>query len=89
MKHLNLKVLGRVQGVGFRYSALRAARSYGIKGFVRNEPDGSVYMEVEGEEMNLGLFLDWCSKWNWIYCTPHITLCRSRSQFPPWLPSMI
>ncbi|MFC2113164.1 acylphosphatase [Bacteroidota bacterium] len=60
MKHLNIRVKGRVQGVGFRYSALQAARSYGINGFVRNEPDGSVYMEAEAEQVNLDLFVDWC-----------------------------
>ena len=60
MKHLNISVRGNVQGVGFRYSALKAAQSYKICGFVRNEPDGSVYIEAEGEEFNLGLFLDWC-----------------------------
>jgi len=62
MKHLNISVKGRVQGVGFRYSALRMARSYDIRGFVRNEPDGSVYMEAEGSEFNLELFLEWCRR---------------------------
>jgi acylphosphatase len=62
MKHLNIRVRGRVQGVGFRYSALRAARSFDIRGFVRNDPDGSVYIEAEGSEINLELFLDWCRK---------------------------
>ena len=62
MKHLNIQVKGWVQGVGFRYSALKAARSFDIKGFVRNEPDGSVYIEAEGKEANLGYFLDWCTK---------------------------
>lgn len=60
MKHLNISIRGHVQGVGFRYSALKAAQSYGICGFIRNEPDGSVYIEAEGEEFNLGLFMDWC-----------------------------
>ena len=60
MKHYNIRVTGRVQGVGFRYSAMRMAQSYAVTGFVRNEADGSVYIEAEGEEPNLGLFLDWC-----------------------------
>ncbi len=59
MKHLNINVRGHVQGVGFRYSALKAAQSYGICGFIRNEPDGSVYIEAEGEKFNLGLVMDW------------------------------
>lgn len=35
-------VTGRVQGVGFRYWTLEEAVRLGIKGWVRNEPDGSV-----------------------------------------------
>lgn len=41
---------GRVQGVGFRYRAMFHARDLGLTGFVRNEWDGTVYMEVQGEE---------------------------------------
>jgi acylphosphatase len=62
MRHINISVSGRVQGVGFRYAAVRIARSFGIKGFIRNEPDGSVYIEAEGEEAGIKLFLDWCRK---------------------------
>jgi len=62
MKHLNIRISGRVQGVGFRYSAMQAARSFGINGFARNEPDGSVYIEAEGAEPAIGLFEDWCRK---------------------------
>lgn len=39
---------GRVQGVGFRYQAQRYASAYGLKGWVRNEYDGSVTIEVQG-----------------------------------------
>ena len=39
---------GMVQGVGFRFTALRAARSYPVTGYVRNMPDGRVEMVVEG-----------------------------------------
>jgi len=62
VKHYNITVLGRVQGVGFRYSAMEMARAYAIRGFIRNEVDGSVYLEVEGESENLALFLEWCRK---------------------------
>ena len=41
---------GWVQGVGFRYRASHAAESYGCTGWVRNEWDGSVTMEIQGEE---------------------------------------
>ena len=41
---------GRVQGVGFRYTARYAAQSLGLTGWVRNEYDGTVTMEVQGRE---------------------------------------
>ena len=43
-------VHGVVQGVGFRYFAHRAARELGIRGWVRNRPDGSVETVAEGDE---------------------------------------
>ncbi|MEE0956814.1 MAG: acylphosphatase [Ruminococcus sp.] len=39
---------GWVQGVGFRYLARQAALKYGVSGWVRNEYDGSVSMEIQG-----------------------------------------
>lgn len=42
-------VKGRVQGVGFRYTAVDEARRGGVKGYVRNLADGSVEVLVEGE----------------------------------------
>jgi acylphosphatase len=39
---------GRVQGVGFRYQALQAARGFEVSGWVQNVPDGRVLLEVEG-----------------------------------------
>ncbi|MEX2033246.1 MAG: acylphosphatase, partial [Candidatus Colwellbacteria bacterium] len=44
MRHLRIKVLGRVQGVFFRDSVRQKAEEWGIKGFARNEPDESVYV---------------------------------------------
>lgn len=41
---------GRVQGVGFRYTAQFAAQSAGTTGWVRNEYNGSVVMEIQGSE---------------------------------------
>lgn len=41
---------GRVQGVGFRYTAKRLAQSLGVTGWVRNEYNGTVIMELQGEE---------------------------------------
>lgn len=44
---VHIVVIGLVQGVGFRYFTFKRARELGVKGFVKNLPDGSV--EVEGE----------------------------------------
>lgn len=41
---------GRVQGVGFRYTAMLMAQSLGLTGWVKNESDGTVMMEVQGRE---------------------------------------
>jgi acylphosphatase len=49
-------VNGRVQGVGFRYFALREAEALGVVGFVRNLPDGSVEVVGEGDDPVLGRF---------------------------------
>lgn len=45
-----LTFTGRVQGVGFRYRALYKAKELGLTGWVRNEWDGTVTMEVQGTE---------------------------------------
>jgi acylphosphatase len=60
MIHKNIRIFGSVQGVGFRYTARNTAASYGIKGYVKNMPDGSVYIESEGPEKNVLEFVQWC-----------------------------
>ena len=62
LKHLDIKIYGRVQGVFFRHSSRELARQLKINGFARNEPDNTVYIEAEGEENNLKKFLKWCRK---------------------------
>lgn len=62
MKHINIKIYGQVQGVFFRSSAKEGAEKLNIKGFARNENDGSVYIEAEGTSENLDKFLSWCKK---------------------------
>jgi acylphosphatase len=62
MKHLNIRVSGRVQGVFFRASTKDQADLLGVKGFVRNESNGDVYIEAEGDEIQLPKFLKWCKQ---------------------------
>ncbi len=61
-KHYIIRIHGLVQGVFFRASTQDKANQLGIKGFVRNEPDRTVYIEAEGEENNLNDFINWCWK---------------------------
>jgi acylphosphatase len=51
-------VTGRVQGVGFRFFAERAAREAGVRGWVRNAVDGSVETVAEGEEEAVTSYLE-------------------------------
>jgi len=48
---------GRVQGVGFRYSAQHVAEGYAVAGFVRNLPDGAVELMAEGSPEQVDAFL--------------------------------
>ena len=66
MKHLSIKIWGRVQGVGFRYAAQQEAQKLGVTCFARNEQDGSVFIEVEGDKEKLEKFLAWCGKGPWL-----------------------
>lgn len=59
-RHINIRVSGRVQGVLFRTGARAQATSLGITGFVRNEPDGTVYLEAEGTPRALQQLVAWC-----------------------------
>ena len=54
-KHIVFK--GMVQGVGFRWRACTAADHYGCTGWVRNEYDGSVTMEIQGEPEAIDLVI--------------------------------
>jgi acylphosphatase len=55
-------VTGRVQGVGFRWSAADEAKSRGINGLVKNLSDGTVYIEAEGYADQLNAYVEWCRK---------------------------
>lgn len=59
MDHLNIKVIGEVQGVFFRKYTQEKALALGISGIVQNELDGSVFIEAEGFEEQLTEFVEW------------------------------
>ncbi len=50
VRRFRVRVVGRVQGVGFRYFVQRAARERHLSGHVKNEPDGTVVVEAQGPE---------------------------------------
>ncbi|HOT02811.1 MAG TPA: acylphosphatase [Methanolinea sp.] len=58
MREVRAVVSGRVQGVGYRYFVRDQARSLGVSGWVRNNPDGTVSVSAVGEEVLLMKFLD-------------------------------
>lgn len=55
-------VYGFVQGVGFRYSVERAARSRRVSGWVRNRADGAVEAVFEGEREDVEALVDFCRR---------------------------
>lgn len=59
-------IYGEVQGVGFRYRASQAARSLGVTGWVYNEFDGSVVMEVQGTQEQFDRMLVMISQGSWV-----------------------
>lgn len=57
MKTVTMKVTGLVQGVGFRWTTQMIAQELGITGTVKNNPDGSVSIVAQGEELPLEHFI--------------------------------
>ena len=62
VKHLNITVQGKVQGVFFRNGTKAVADQLGIRGSVRNTESGDVYIEAEAEPMLMDMFMEWCHK---------------------------
>ena len=59
---VNLRISGRVQGVGFRHYCAQVARRNGVRGWVRNSDDGCVEVMAEGEESRLEAFMCCCRR---------------------------
>jgi acylphosphatase len=62
MRARRLVIRGRVQGVGYRDAAVQAAFEFGVCGWVRNRPDGSVEALAQGEPEALERFVSWCRR---------------------------
>lgn len=60
MINRQLTIKGKVQGVSFRIETMKMAGLLKVTGYVKNLPDGSVYVEVEGEEANVFNLIDYC-----------------------------
>ncbi|WP_276499601.1 acylphosphatase [Pontibacter litorisediminis] len=58
-KRVAMRVHGKVQGVFFRASTQEKAQELGLTGFVQNEPDGTVYLEAEGDAGALKQLEQW------------------------------
>ncbi|MGH2560613.1 MAG: acylphosphatase [Thermomicrobiales bacterium] len=59
-RRTRMRISGLVQGVFFRASARDEAQQLGLGGFVRNQPGGSVLIEVEGDDDAVAAFVAWC-----------------------------
>ena len=60
--HLDITIKGKVQGVFYRASTKAVADQLGVKGFIKNEPNGDVFIEAEGDKIALEMFLEWCNE---------------------------
>ena len=69
VSQFDIKISGRVQGVGFRAATLRQARFLRLRGWVENLADGSVRAVVKGDMENCTRFINWCkdgSAFSWV-----------------------
>ena len=62
IKNYQIKIIGTVQGVWFRKYTHESALAHSLVGIVKNEADGSVYIEAEGKATDLHLFIKWLHK---------------------------
>lgn len=58
MVQFEIKITGRVQGVGFRYFVQKRANEFNITGWVKNTRDGGVLVMARGEEKDMETFTD-------------------------------
>lgn len=61
-ERVDITVRGRVQGVAYRFYTQTRARTLGVTGWVRNNPDGSVRLVAEGKRSALEALVDWTAR---------------------------
>jgi len=62
MKHIDIIVKGTVQGVSFRAATKAVADQLGVRGLIKNEPNGDLFIAAEGDDVSLEMFLEWCQE---------------------------
>ena len=60
-KSIKIKITGSVQGVGYRNFIKKVADRFEVKGYVKNEADGSVVIIASGEEKIINKIIDFCN----------------------------
>ncbi len=78
--HKHLKILGKVQGVGFRHNAFILAQKLGVTGWVKNTAEGAVEVVVEGNSSSVNLFVEWCHEGPMHSAVTSVTVLESRDQ---------
>lgn len=77
MIEFEITVIGRVQGVGFRYFALNKAKDLGITGWTRNTIDGNVKIVAQSDEPTLKTYVDYLRLGPTLSRVDKITIYRS------------
>lgn len=62
MRKVNIKIYGRVQGVFFRHNTKKVADRLRLRGWVKNNQDGTVDVVAEGDNKPVDKFIAWCRK---------------------------
>jgi acylphosphatase len=62
IKHIDITVQGKVQGVFYRNSTKAVADQLGVRGYIMNHDNGDVFIAAEADDLSLELFLEWCGK---------------------------
>jgi acylphosphatase len=81
MRNLKIFVRGKVQGVWFRVNAKRMADKLNLSGFVRNEQDASVYIEVSGEDIKIAEFILWLQDGPELAVVESVTIMKNEIVF--------